>query len=64
MIDLNDFWRNRLCIDVDHHKTYPNGLINYTIILSMELQCGCAIDEIGGILLAECKDHRQANFRN
>jgi len=46
------------------HKTYPNGLINYTYIIFMELQCGCTIDEIGGILLAECKGHRQSNFRN
>ena len=38
--------------------------MNYTTILTMELQCGCAIDEIGGILLVECIGHRQANFRD
>lgn len=30
----------------------------------MELQCGCAIDEIGGIILTECEGHKQGNFRN
>jgi len=30
----------------------------------MELQCGCHIDEIGGVLLVECKPHREGKFRN
>jgi len=30
----------------------------------MELQCGCTIDEIGGILLAECRPHRERKFRD
>jgi hypothetical protein len=30
----------------------------------MELQCGCAIDEIGGILLVECKGHKEGKFRD
>ena len=29
----------------------------------MKLQCGCTVDEIGGILLAECKGHKQSYFR-
>jgi len=46
------------------HKTYVNGLINCSPICSMELQCGCCIDEIGGILLSECKSYREEKFRN
>jgi len=46
------------------HKIHPNSLIDHTIIPFMELQCGCTIDEIGGILLAECKGHKQSNFRD
>jgi len=30
----------------------------------MELQCGCIIDETGGILLVECKEHKDGEFRN
>ena len=31
----------------------------------MELQCGCHIDEIGGVLLVECKPHKEeGKFRN
>ena len=30
----------------------------------MELQCGCAIDEIGGVLLVECKGHKEGKFRD
>ena len=30
----------------------------------MELQCGCKIDETGGTLLVECKEHRDGKFRN
>jgi len=50
--------------NIGQHKTYTNSLIIFRLIYLMELQCGCAIDEIGGILLAECKGYKQANFRN
>ncbi len=30
----------------------------------MQLQCGCTIDEVDGILLIECKPHREVNFRD
>ena len=48
---------------IGQHNTYANCLIIYKLTMSMELQCGCAIDEIGGILLVECKGHKKANFR-
>ena len=49
---------------VCQHKTYANGLTNCNPNCPMELQCGCCIDEIGGILLVECKPHREGKFRN
>jgi len=30
----------------------------------MELQCGCTIDETGGVLLVECKPHKEGKFRS
>lgn len=49
--------------NIGQHKIYTNCLIIYKPIAFMELQCGCTIDEIGGILLVECKGHKKANFR-
>jgi len=54
---------NYVCIKCQH-KTYTNCLINLVHNHSMELQCGCHVDEIGGVLLVECKPHRQGKFRN
>ena len=50
--------------NIGQQNAYTNSLITPVIIPSMELQCGCTIDEIGGILLSECKGHKQLNFRN
>lgn len=49
---------------VCQHKTYANGLINSNLNYFIELQCGCCIDDIGGVLLVECKPHREGKFRN
>jgi len=30
----------------------------------MELQCGCTIDEIDGMISVECNGHKEGKFRD
>jgi len=46
------------------HKMYANGLIDCDRISFHGTQCGCHIDEIGGVLLVECKPHKEGKFRD
>jgi len=49
--------------NIGQQNAYTKSLIAPVITPCMELQCGCTIDEVGGILLSECKGHKQSNFR-
>jgi hypothetical protein len=52
---------------LDGEETFsslPSGNSKINTTDMRELQCGCTIDDIDGILLVECIPHKEGKFRD